>query len=235
MSSVNAYVQSFRVATVTTAILQAATNASPGKELFRDVVIGGRPLGDINNTGTVTSADALDYQKWGQGTLADPGFTYVETVLNPYMTQNPVAYAAYLAFGYGQVGAVTMTGDANVSHTGVQAPGQVGSVAVSGDANTSVTGVTATGNVGSVTVDLVTPVPVTGVSATGQVGSVATTADANVFPTGVTIVGFVGGVLVWGPIDDGQTPNWAPVDDSQSSNWTVVNDSQSVNWVEVVT
>jgi len=220
MSSVNAYVQSFRVATVTTAILQAAANASPGKELFRDVVIGGRPLGDINNTGTVTSADALDYLKWGQGTLADPEFTYVETVLNPYMTQNPVAYAAYLAFGYGQVGAVTMTGDANVTLTGVSGTGEVGSI--------------------------VREVPVTGVLGTGQVGSVTLTASAEVFPVGLGALGLVKPALVWGPVDDSQnaiwTPVddsqnaiWTPVDDSQNAIWTPVNDSQAVNWVEVVT
>jgi hypothetical protein len=204
MSSVNAYVQSFRISAVTAAILQAATNASPGKELFRDVVIGGRPLGDINNTGTVTSADALDYLRWGQGTLADPGFTYVETVLNPYMTQNPVAYAAYLAFGYGQVGSVTMTGDANVTLTGVVGTGEVGSV--------------------------VREVPVTGVSGNGQVGSVTLTASANVFPAGLVALGQVKPALVWGPVDDSQNANWAPVDDGQSAAWTPVNDTSNPNW-----
>lgn len=85
---------------VSAAILEAATNVNPGKALFKDVTIGGRMLGDINNSGNVTSADALDYLKWVDGVQTDATkVAYIEGTLNPYMFANPVAYAAYLNGG----------------------------------------------------------------------------------------------------------------------------------------
>jgi hypothetical protein len=100
-----AYVYSFQTASITTALVQAAANVNPGKALFKDTTIGGRPLGDINNTGTVTSSDALSYLRWVEqrSTAVPADNVYIETVMNAYMTQNPAAYAAYLAFGYGLV------------------------------------------------------------------------------------------------------------------------------------
>jgi hypothetical protein len=52
------------------------------------------------------------------------------------------------------------------------ATGQVGSVTIQGDAVVTLTGVSATGAVGSVTAEAGADVPVTGLQATGFVGSV---------------------------------------------------------------
>jgi len=52
----------------------------------------------------------------------------------------------------GAVGSSTVTGDANVTVTGVGGTGAVGSVTVTGFANVSVTGVNGTGAVGTTTV-----------------------------------------------------------------------------------
>ncbi len=81
-------------------ILLAALNIEPAKTLFKDTLIGSRPLGDITNNGAVQSSDSLAYTRFiGNPTLNLPAYnTYIETVLNPYMVANPATYAAYLIF-----------------------------------------------------------------------------------------------------------------------------------------
>ena len=82
---------------VANGILQGASNQEPGKTLFVTTTIGGRPLGDINNNGTVTAADALIYTQWAAGVLTDPTqIAYITNVLNPYMIANGSTYSAYL-------------------------------------------------------------------------------------------------------------------------------------------
>ena len=84
-------------AAVAAGILQAAVNTDPGKTLFKDAVVAGRSIGDINNSGTVTSADSLDYTKWAQGVNFDANqVAWIENTLNPYILANPVTYAAYI-------------------------------------------------------------------------------------------------------------------------------------------
>ena len=81
---------------VANGILQGALNQEPGKTLFVTTTIGGRSLGDINNNGTVTAADALIYAQWAAGVLTDPVMiAYITTVLNPYMIANSSTYSAY--------------------------------------------------------------------------------------------------------------------------------------------
>ena len=83
------------------ALINAALNIEPEKSLFKDTLIGGRPLGDINNDGTVTSADATAYTRFNGSfwlNTADRN-DYIRTVLNPYMLANPGLYAAYLSPG----------------------------------------------------------------------------------------------------------------------------------------
>jgi len=87
------------------AILSAAVNIEPEKTLFKDALIGGRALGDINDSGTVTSADTAAYDRFiGAPWLnASTSNDYIRDVLNPYMIANPGAYAAYLTPGPGLV------------------------------------------------------------------------------------------------------------------------------------
>jgi hypothetical protein len=63
---------------------------------------------------------------------------------------------------------------------------------------------------------------VTGLQAVGTVSGVTIAANADVFVTGVSAQGQVGNVLVWGVVDDSQTPNWQNVGSSQSVTWTQV-------------
>jgi hypothetical protein len=45
------------------------------------------------------------------------------------------------------------------------------------------------------------------------------TAGTNVFLVGVQAQGLVNPALVWGVIDDNQTPNWQNIDNSQATVW----------------
>jgi hypothetical protein len=193
-----AFVFSFDSYDILSALIQAVFNNEPGKTLFADTTIGGRPLGDIDNTGSVTYADAFDYLDWYDlGTTGSSASdTYIETVMNAYMTQNPATYAAYISFAYGQTGSVSVTGNANVSLTGVSASCEVGTAVVAININAPVTGVSATGELGSATVVAKAVVDATGVSATGFVGSVVVTADAVVVTTGVQATGQIGNANV---------------------------------------
>ena len=82
---------------IPTALLSAAVGTDPAKTLFRDTLVGGRPLGDITNDGLVNSQDALEYLRWINGAQPNPTYTaYIENVFNPYLLANPVQYQAYL-------------------------------------------------------------------------------------------------------------------------------------------
>ena len=74
---------------------------------------------------------------------------------------------------------------------------------------------------------------VDGVAATGAVGSLTVNAKANIVPELSAMTGLVGGVLVWGLVDEDQTPSYSPVDESQSPSYTTVSDTQSPDWDEV--
>ena len=54
-------------------------------------------------------------------------------------------------------------------------------------------------------------VSVTGVQGTLALDSVTVTVDVNVSVTGVSAQGQVGNVLIWSPVDDGNTVTWTPV------------------------
>ena len=111
--------------TVSTGILQASLSVEPGNTLFKLTTVGGRALGDINNSGTVTSADSTAYNLWAAGSNTDSAqVAWIEGTLNPYMFANPALYTAYLvATGSGtgyNTGGITLTG-ATVNTSGTTA------------------------------------------------------------------------------------------------------------------
>jgi hypothetical protein len=84
---------------VITALLQASVDIEPAKTLFKTTTVGGRPLGDINNSGTLSPLDALYYGQWDAGTNTDPGqISWITGTLNPYILANPTNYGAYLNY-----------------------------------------------------------------------------------------------------------------------------------------
>ena len=106
-------------------ILSAATNSPPDSTLLKET-FSGRMLGDIDNNGSVTSADALQYIKWASGVTVPPDqVTYIETVLNPKLISDPVKYSRYYQadrvilkdnvwLTYANVASVTANSESNV-------------------------------------------------------------------------------------------------------------------------
>jgi len=83
---------------ISTALLEASTSSEPEATLF-NVEISGRKLGDINNSGAVTSTDVLDYIKYTSNILEDQDkINYINNVFKPYLIENHEDYAAYLTF-----------------------------------------------------------------------------------------------------------------------------------------
>lgn len=96
----------------------------------------------------------------------------------------------------GSVDVVTVTGDAIISPSGVEATGGIGDVNITSIYH--VTGVEATGAVNDVVVSASAVVDVTGVTASHFVGDVTVTGDAIVPPTGIEVATAVGSVVVTG-------------------------------------
>lgn len=80
---------------VVVALQEAAAGQQPAASLFVTTTVAGRPLGDVTNSGTVTVADSVQYQKWTNGITIPVGETaWIEQTMNPTMLSN-TAYADY--------------------------------------------------------------------------------------------------------------------------------------------
>lgn len=77
----------------------------------------------------------------------------------------------------------------------------------------SPTGASATGVVGTVSFILDQNLSVDGVSAAGVVGDVLVPVDISVFVTSLIGSSEITSSLVWGEIDQDQTPNWTEIKD----------------------
>jgi hypothetical protein len=79
-------------------LLGAVANRQPQVQQFSTTTVDGRKLGDINNTGTITSADPLAYRRWidDSPSLTESERAWIEDVLNPYILANPDAYSEYI-------------------------------------------------------------------------------------------------------------------------------------------
>ena len=77
----------------------------------------------------------------------------------------------------------------------------------------TLTGLSATGSMGTVTFSFPRTVDVTNIVALASMGdaSVLIQYAVQVYPTGINAAGTMQNVLVWGIIDDSQTPNWVQI------------------------
>jgi hypothetical protein len=91
---INTY--SINTAAVILDILAAAVSNEPANTLFKTAQVGGRSLGDINDDGIISSADALEYNKWTVGLANTSSNTWIENTLHPYMLGNVSTYSNYL-------------------------------------------------------------------------------------------------------------------------------------------
>ena len=73
----------------------------------------------------------------------------------------------------------------------------------------------------------------TGFGLTASIGSVTTTAKAKAHPVGVSITTSLGVVLVWGEIDESETPNYQAIDEAQTPNYQAIDEAQTPDWSDV--
>ncbi|MDB4323446.1 phage tail protein [Akkermansiaceae bacterium] len=79
------------------ALIAAAVNIQPEQTLFEATLVNGRPLGDLTDSGSVGAFDALQYEKYLQGTQTDQDILdYINNVFHPYILENPSVYSDYL-------------------------------------------------------------------------------------------------------------------------------------------
>ena len=74
-----------------------------------------------------------------------------------------------------------------------------------------------------------------GVSATGFAALVSPSSSIITIPAGVVGYGGLASVLVWGLVDENQTPGWQSINEAQTPSWQPFNESQTPVWVPVVT
>ena len=82
---------------VTDSVLRAAVNLAPDNAIWKET-FSGRMLGDANNSGDVTSADALAFSRYGAGGALNTAAinTYIADVVTPILIGDPNKYAAYV-------------------------------------------------------------------------------------------------------------------------------------------
>jgi len=109
------------------------------------------------------------------------------------------------------LGTTTLSTNNNISVITDFSEGLLGDTSLVTNNNLTVSGFGTTSALGAVTVVSINNVFITGLAGTSALGSVATVCKANINITGLSATGFVSDVLVWGLIDDAQTPNWEKV------------------------
>ena len=82
--------------TVAAGILRAAFNVSPEVTLFNEVFFG-RKLGDVNASGTVSSADSLAVVRFATGSTIDINeYNYINNQMSFLLRSDPIKYSNYL-------------------------------------------------------------------------------------------------------------------------------------------
>ena len=89
--------QNIKQEVIPEALLRAAGNLQPEQTLFEATLVNGRPLGDLTDSGSVGSFDALQYAKYLNGVQTDQDILdYINNVFHPYILNNPSTYFNYL-------------------------------------------------------------------------------------------------------------------------------------------
>ena len=125
------------------------------------------------------------------------------------------------------IGTFSINADGNVSvvvteHDLTFTAGSISQI--TGDANISVTGIQGTLGLGEEIIDVNTPVDVSGSSASMSVGSVTAVPGVDVAVNGIQITGSINGPLItaWSNVDPNVTNTWTEVSKGVSNTWTEV-------------
>jgi len=113
--------------------------------------------------------------------------------------------------------------DCNVSVTGLASTSGIGALTVDCEANVTVGTLAITSAIGSVIVYENEVINLPTLAITSGQGTASTDAEANANITvSLAITSNTGVVLVWGEIDESQTPSYSAIDESQTPSWTEV-------------
>lgn len=86
------------VMTLAEAIVAASLNIEPEKTRFEAIVSGSRMLGDINNSGSITTNDSLELQKYLNGEQTNQTIIdYIEGEFKDFLNANQATYFEYPA------------------------------------------------------------------------------------------------------------------------------------------
>lgn len=86
------------ITTLSEAIVRAANGIEPEKTLFEAIVSGSRSLGDINNSGSITLQDAIELNRYLDGTQTNQDIiNYIAGEFNDFLKNNAVTYEVYPA------------------------------------------------------------------------------------------------------------------------------------------
>ena len=109
----------------------------------------------------------------------------------------------------------------------------VGSPSTTAKANVTLGTLVATSAIGSVTVYENEIINAPSFSITSSLGSVTTSAEATATITdSLAITTDLGLVLVWGDINESQSPSYSVINESQTPSYSVINESQTPDWQE---
>jgi len=130
-------------------------------------------------------------------------------------------------------GALTVDAEANVTPTTLAITSGIGALTVVAEANVTLGTLVSTSAIGSVIIYENEVINAPSLAITSSIGSVSTNADATATITdSLEISTALGLVLVWGNIDDSQTPSYSVIDESQTPSWSSIDDSQTPDWQE---
>lgn len=109
------------------------------------------------------------------------------------------------------LGTTTLSTNNNLSIFGQDGEARLGDTSLVTNNSLTVSGFGTTSALGTATTTTVNNVFITGLAGTSALGSVTTVCKANTDIIGLLATGSVNDVLVWGLVDDTQTPNWEEV------------------------
>ena len=132
-------------------------------------------------------------------------------------------------------GALTTDCAANVTSTTLAISSGIGVFTFDCAANVTSTTLVTTSALGSVIVYENELINLPTFAITSSLGTALTNAQATATITdGLGITTNLGVVLVWGKIDESQTPSYSAIDESQTPSYSAIDESQTPDWQQEV-
>lgn len=207
--------------TTLTAVPATATLGTATASIPKSVTVTGLGATSALGEDAVLLPTTWGYNTWNGSDQGWGGFLFVEVSLTGLQGTTGLGTAtqtgdASLTLVGTPLTASLSTGvevEAGADHpvNGVSASVSVGSVVAAAGAKGSPAGLQATASAGSLGFRTTNFITLTGVSASNVLGTTTVRIDSSVTITGLSATVSTITPLVWGDIDDNQTPNWLPI------------------------